>query len=70
MIDIIQIEGVTNCVLESIVGNPIIYATRLKESMVYIYYRLHQSVDWSLDYEVEAEGLCSLKWKEMHDKME
>ena len=27
-------------------------------------------MEWSIEVEVELEGLCSMKWKEVHDRME
>lgn len=44
--------------------------TRLQDSMVYIDYTLHKLVDWSIEFEVEVQRLCSLKWNEVLDKME
>lgn len=36
--------------------------------MVYMKYRLDQSMDWSINLEVEVKGLCTLKVKEIDDK--
>ena len=38
--------------------------------MFYSDYMLHQLEDWGIDLEIEAEGLCSVKWKEILDHME
>ena len=56
--------------LEFVLVNPTRAVAMLQGSMVYIDYRLHYLVDLSLDVEVEAKGLCSLKWKEVHYRME
>ena len=70
MVEINQLEGL----VDGILNNFVVYPTRataiLGESIVYINYRLHQLVDWSLNFEVETKGLFSLKWKEVHDRME
>ena len=68
-IEINQLEGVANGLLNNFVVNLTRSIARFKDSMVYINYRLHQLVDWSLDFEVGAKVLCSLQWKEVHDRM-
>ena len=70
MIEISRLEGVAGGMLENFVVNPTRAVARLWEFMVYIEYMLHGSVDWSIDFKVEAKGLCSLIWKEVHNKME
>ena len=70
MVDTNLLEGMDAGILDNFFVNPTRATIRLRESMVYIYYRLYHLVDWSFNFEVEADGLCSLKWKEVHDRME
>lgn len=55
--------------LEIFVVNKTKVSTRLKESMLYTNYRLHQLEDWGMDLEIEAEGLCSIRCKTIYDWM-
>ena len=56
-------------VLESFVVTPMKDANRSWESMVYLHYILQENLDWSLDFEIEAEGLFSLRSREIHNKL-
>lgn len=47
-------EGMSDGMLEKKLVNPTKVSTRLQEFMMYMQYRLKQSMDWSMDLEVEA----------------
>lgn len=67
--EIDQQEGRAEDSLELFVVNPTKVVARLKESMFYIDYRLRKLEDWSMDLEIEAKGLCSMKCKKNYDNM-
>ena len=59
--DTIQLEEMVYDALEFFVTSPTKFSSRLRESMSHISYRMHLLVDLSMDLEIEAEGLCSMK---------
>lgn len=65
-----RIEGLAKGMLENFVDNATRIVARLQESMVYIDCILHDLVDWSIYFDVEAIELCSMKWREVNERME
>lgn len=61
-------KGMIDDMLEKKIVDPTKVVERIQESMAHMKYRLDQSRDWRLNLELEAEGLCSLKVKEINDK--
>ena len=70
IVELRNLEGMYDGILEIFLVDPTKVTTRLREFRLYMKYRSDQYLDWSTNLEVHVEGLCTLKVKEIHDKIE
>lgn len=70
MVELSRLEELIDKMLKKFLVSPTKATTRLQESMVYIQFRLKQSMAWNMDLEVEAKLLCTLTVKEIHEKLD
>lgn len=69
MIESNRLEKMIDDAIKVDVVNPTKSDARLRESLFYLDYKMHRIVDMSMDLEIKAEGLCSMKCKEINDWM-
>lgn len=67
--DLNQLEGMDDDALELFMINPTKFISIRRDSMFHIDYKMHLSVDLSMDLEIEVEGPCSMKCIEIYDRM-
>ena len=58
--EINQLEEINDDAFEVFMINPTKIDAGLRESMFHLNYKMHQSIDLSMDLEIKVEGFCSM----------
>ena len=69
MMEINQLEEMVDDSIGVFLVNPTRVATKLHDSMFHLDYKMNQSIDVSVNLEVEAKGLCLIKCTEINNGM-
>lgn len=67
--EINQLKEMVDDAFKVLMINPTKIIARIREFMFHIDYKIHQSIDLSMDLEIKAKGLFLKRYTEIYDRM-